>query len=238
MDNAQGETVETEWEVAPGKVMEVPTGAYFRRVDGVGSITPAMDQIKYLENSINRALGLSDVALGQVDAQVAQSGIALAIKFMPTLARLESRDQAGLELLTHMFYDWKAWYSVFERELLTGDIIPVIGDKLPMDRVAKLNELNNMLDRKAISRQFYRDELEKLGYDFPDDIEQQIQDEAEAAFELQMQNMILAAEAQAKNNPDNESSEDDKSSGSTLPSGGNKSNNRNRPNESAGTEAK
>jgi hypothetical protein len=235
-ENAGGELVETDWEVAPGKVMEVPSGAYFRRVDGVGSVTPAMDQIKYLEGSMHSALGLSDVALGQVDAQVAQSGIALAIKFMPTLARLESRDQAGLDLLTHMFYDWKTWHAVFELEPLEGDIVPVIGDKLPMDRTAKLNELNNMLDRKAISKAYYRQELEKLGYDFPDDIEQQIQKEAEAAFELQMQNMILAAEAQAKNNPDNKSSEGD-SSGSTLPSGGNKSNNRDRPNESAGTEA-
>lgn len=237
-EGSGGELVETEWEVAPGKVMEVPQGAYFRRVDGVGSITPAMEQVKYLEDSIHNALGLSDVALGRVDAQVAQSGIALAIKFMPTLARLESRDQAGLEKLTHLFYDWKTWHAVFERETLTGDIVPVIGDKLPMDRVAKLNELNNMLDRKAISKEFYRKELEKLGYDFPDDIEDQIAKEAEAQFELQMQNMIMAAEASAKANPDNGSSGDDKSSGSTLPAKGNKSNNRNRPNESGGTEAK
>lgn len=229
-ETSSGEVVETEWEVAPGKVMEVPSGAYFRRVDGVGSITPAMDQIKYLENSINKALGLSDVALGQVDAQVAQSGIALAIKFLPTLARLESRDQAGLDKLAHMFFDWKVWHGVFEREHLAGDIVPVIGDKLPMDRTAKLNELNNMLDRKAITKQFYRDELEKLGYDFPADMEEQLKKEAQDAFELQMQNMVLAAQAQAK------SSSDD-TEGSTLPSSGNKSNNRNRPNESGGTEA-
>ncbi|MEG2887277.1 MAG: hypothetical protein RR853_09140 [Aurantimicrobium sp.] len=228
-ENADGTLIEGEWEVSPGKVMEVPSGSYFRRVEGVGSVTPAMDQIEYLEKSMFTALGLSDVALGNVDAQVAQSGIALAIKFMPTLARLESRDQAGLDLLTHMFYDWKTWYGVFELDPLEGDIVPVIGDKLPMDRTAKLNELNNMLDRKAISKKFYRDELEKLGYDFPEDIEQQIQNEAEAAFELQMQNMIEAAKAQAGANPD--------SGKTTLPEQGNQSNNRNRPNESGGTEA-
>ncbi|WNO27788.1 portal protein [Microbacterium phage Huwbert] len=228
-EKTDGSIEEGEWEVSPGKVMEVPSGAYFRRVDGVGSVTPAMDQIKYLEGSMHSALGLSDVALGNVDAQVAQSGIALAIKFMPTLARLESRDQAGLDLLTHMFYDWKTWMAVFEQVPLEGDIVPVIGDKLPMDRTAKINELNNMIDRKTIPRSFYRSEMEKLGYKFPADIEAQLEKEAADAFELQMQNMIAAAKAQAGSNPDNGET--------TLPDKGNQSNNRNRPNESGGTEA-
>lgn len=227
-NDVDGNLVETDWEVAPGKVMEVPSGAYFRRVDGVGSITPAIDNIKYLEEKIYRALGLSDVALGDVEATVAQSGIALAIKFLPTLARLESRDQAGLAKLTHLFYDWKTWHGVFEKESLEGDIVPVIGDKLPMDRVAKLNELNNMMDRKIISTQYYRSEMEKLGYEFPDDIQQQIDDEADKAFERQMANMIEAAKHQQNSSGNNE--------GSTLPTK-NRSNNAGRPNESSGTEA-
>jgi hypothetical protein len=86
---------ETDWEVAPGKVMEVPTGSYFRRVEGLGSLKPSMDHINYLESKLREAGGLSDVALGRVDVQTAQSGIALAIKFMPTLAKIEERDQAG-----------------------------------------------------------------------------------------------------------------------------------------------
>lgn len=229
--NQDGQMVETDWEVAPGKVMEVPAGAYFRRVDGVGSITPAIDNIDYLEKKMYRALGLSDVALGDVEATVAQSGIALAIKFLPTLARLESRDQAGLDKLTHLFFDWKTWYEVFEQQVLEGDIVPVIGDKLPQDRVAKLNELNNMRDRKIIPASFYRSEMEKLGYEFPDNIQKLLDDEAEKAFQDQMRAMIEAG------NIANKDSEDDDSSGSTLPSGGNKSNNKNAPNESKGTEA-
>jgi len=228
-DPATGQMVETDWEVAPGKVMEVPSGAYFRRVDGVGSITPAIDNIKYLEEKLYRSLGLTDVALGDVEATVAQSGIALAIKFLPTLARMESRDQAGLDKLTHLFFDWKTWHAVFEKEQLEGDIVPAIGDKLPMDRTAKLNELNNMMDRKIISTQYYRDEMEKLGYVFPKDIQDQIDEEADKAFERQMENMIQAAK--------NQQNSGDESSGTTLPSGGNKSNNKDKPNESAGTEA-
>lgn len=224
---------ETEWQVSPGKVMEVPQGSYFRRVEGVGSITPAVDQITYLENRINTALGLSDVALGKIDAQVAQSGIALAIKFLPTLAKVETRDQAGIDVLTQMFFNWKTWYEIFEHKTLEGDIVPTIGDKLPMDRTARVNELNNMIDRKIITRQYYRDEMESLGYKFPEDIEKDLAKEAENAI-LQARAAMLATK-DTEGGIQNGKSED--TEGSTLPTKGNGSNNQSRPNESSGTEA-
>lgn len=222
---------ETEWEVAPGRVMEVPSGAYFRRVEGVGSITPAIDQIKYLEEKVHEATGLSDIALGKVDAQTASSGIALAIRFMPTLAKMETRDQHGIDILTQMFYDWKTWHAAFELEALEGDIIPVIGDKLPSDRTAKVNELNNMLDRRVISTAYYREQMEELGYTFPSDIEDQIQKDLD-------RNQISnnAQEELDQQTPPVEDSETDSTAGDTLENQ-NSSNNRNRPNESAGTEA-
>jgi hypothetical protein len=224
---------ETDWEVSPGKVMEVPSGSYFRRVEGVTSITPAVDQIDYLENKINRAAGLSDVALGTVEAQVAESGIALAIKFMPTLAKIETRDQAGIDKLTQLFFDWKTWHATFEQEQLEGDIVPTIGDKLPTNSTERVNELNNMFDRKIISKQYYRDEMTKLGYVFPPDIEKQVDDDAEKAM-LQARATMLATkntEGGALNGKSGEAE-------GTLPAAGNRSNNKDRPNESAGTESK
>lgn len=221
--------VETAWEVAPGRVMEVPQGSYFRRVEGVGSITPAVDQINYLEMKMFEAAGLSDVALGKVEAQVASSGIALAIKFMPTLAKLETRDQHGIDILTQLFYNWKTWHAVFEREQLDGDIVPSIGDKLPTDRTAKINELNNMLDRRVISTKFYRDEMEKLGYKFPRNIEDAILDDLKRAQVAKPQSSNEAPQ-------ENEDSEIESTEGNTLEDQ-NASNNRNRPNESSGTEA-
>lgn len=219
---------ETDWEVAPGKVMEVPSGSYFRRIEGVGSITPAKDQIDYLESKIHEATGLSDVALGAVDAQVAASGIALAIKFIPTLAKIEVRDQLGIDILTQLFYDWKTWFEVFEKEPLDGDIIPVIGDKLPTDRVAKLNELNNMMDRKVISTAFYRAQMAELGYKFPSDkiMEKQIEDDLKRSQPIQPQ----ASEVGTDSGTDSGTNKD------TLEQK-NLSNNSDRPNESSGTEA-
>lgn len=222
--NDQG--VETDWEVAPGRVMEVPQGSYFRRVEGVSSITPAKDQIDYIEEKLMTASSLSDVALGKVDAQVAQSGIALAIKFMPTLAKVEDRDKAGIGKLTQMFYDWKTWHAVFEREELDGNIVPTIGEKLPQDRVARTNELNNMLDRKVISTKYYRAEMEKMGYAFPNNIEDEIEEDIDRAKSAAaVQQPVADTSGVGSASPDN-TLEDE-----------NSSNNRNRPNESSGTEA-
>ena len=224
---------EADWEVSPGKVMEVPQGSYFRRVEGVTSITPAVDQIKYLEAKINHAVGLSDVALGTVEAAVAESGIALAIKFMPTMAKIETRDRAGIDKLTQMFFDWKTWHGVFEGQQLEGDIVPAIGEKLPMNSTERVNELNNMFDRKIISKQYYRDEMTKLGYEFPKDIESQVEKDAEQAM-LQARATMLATkdtEGGALNGKSGEAE-------GTLPAAGNRSNNKDRPNESAGTESK
>jgi hypothetical protein len=229
---------EVDWEVAPGKVMEVPTGSYFRRVEGLSTLKPSMDHINYLESKLREAGGLSDVALGRVDVQTAQSGIALAIKFIPTLAKIEERDTAGLGRLKQLFYDWQnCWYPSYEGSLLDGEVIPVIGEKLPQDRVATVNELNNMLDRKVISIQFYRQRMQMLGYEFPDDIQQQIDDEQEKAAE---QAAAFAPPGLQQNAQDAATGKIPPPPGQggngTRPSSGNRSNNKNRPNESKGTE--
>jgi hypothetical protein len=232
---------ETVWEVAPGRVMEVPTGSYFRRVEGVTSITPATDQIDYLEKKMNKAASLSDVALGEVDAQTAQSGIALAIKFQPTLAKIETRDRHIMGKLKQLFFDWKTWVEVFERKTLSGDIIPTIGDKLPTDRVARVNELNNMIDRQLIPKSYYRSEMEKLGYTFPDDIEAELEKESLEAIERARAAYLATAENGAGNGEGGDESSDEgggKPSAPGAPEKKNRSNNRKRPNESAGTEAK
>ena len=189
--------------------MEVPSGSYFRRVEGLTSITPATDQIDYLEGKINEASSLTDVARGEVDVQIAQSGIALAIRFLPTLAKMEQRDLAGVGKLKQLFHDWVIWHEVFEFELLEGEVLVEIGDKLPSNRTERLNELNNMLDRKVISAQYYRDQMQKLGYVFPEEIADQILEEQQAKIEVLPQAL-----------PDT-----------------NQSNNANKVNESNGTEA-
>lgn len=227
------------WEVAPGKVMEVPAGSYFRRVEGVGSITPMMDQIKYLESKMYGATGMTDVALGQVDVQVAQSGIALAIKFMPTLAKIGPRDTAHTEILQQMWHDMQFWFEVYETQALPEVEVTIDKSKLPANRTETLNELNNMYDRKIISRAYYRAEAIKLGYEIPDNMEKEIQEEKEADAKLAalaappgLQDNAEAAAAGKKVITNANGGNND-----NVDNSPNQSNNRNRPNESSGTEA-
>lgn len=224
---------ESDWEITPAKVMEVPSGSYFRRVEGIGSVKPSMDHIEYLESKLREAGGLSDVALGRVDVATAQSGIALAIKFMPTLAKIEERDIAALGKLKQLFFDWKAWMASYESQTFEGEILPTIGDKLPTNRTERVNELNNMLDREVISKQYYRSEMTKMGYVFPTDIEAEIDAEVEKKIAQttppELAENALAAASGDKKVPVN--------NGQRPAPTPNRSNNARKPNESGGTES-
>lgn len=232
---------ETDWEVSPGKVMEVPAGAYFRRVEGVGSITPGLDMIKYLESKAFAASGLTDVALGQVDVQVAQSGIALAIKFMPTLAKVEQRDIGLVELQQQMWHDIDIWFQVWDRSSAPGEVeINIDADKLPKDKVAILNDLNNFLDRRIISRAYYRTQAkEKLGYDIPDNMDEDILKEEEALAKIKALTAPPGLQENAEDAAAGKKVITNANGGNNqaVDNSGNQSNNGSRPNESAGTEA-
>jgi hypothetical protein len=192
-----------------------------------------MDQLKYLEGKMYSAAGLTDVALGQVDVQVAQSGIALAIKFMPTLARIEDRDTAHTELLHQMFHDLLHWFEVYDPTVkMPHPDITIDKSKLPADRVAILNELNNMFDRKIISRKTYRARMADLGYHISDsDEEKQLSKEAKAD---EKRNPVPPPGTQA-----GEQVKTDATGGnnSNVDNAENQSNNQSRTNESSGTEA-
>lgn len=228
------------WEVAPARVMEVPTGSVFARVKGVGSVTPMLDHVKYMQEALFEASGTSDIARGIVDVQVAQSGIALALRFLPTLAKIEERDRSGLDTLRQFWYDWKAWHDEFEgTNFVNTELTVEIGDKLPSDRTATLNELNNMLDRKVISRKHYRREAVSLGYTFPDDIDKEIDAEAQQAFEMAQKTAALTQPAPGQDPGAGKSGVQGRPPGVIgKPAVTNKSNNKARPNESGGTEAK
>jgi hypothetical protein len=231
---------ETDWEVSPGKVMEVPQGSYFRRVEGVGSITPMMDQLEYLEGKMREASALSDVALGRVTVQEAESGIALAIKFMPTLAKIEARDGEGLDTLEQMWFNLRAWFDAYESYSpeFTYDIT-IAESKLPINRDAILNELNNMLDRQVISIAYYRTKMEEFGYEFPSDMDAQIAKEQQE--KLARSQIPGAGATNADGSPANPASNlppgSQPNNGQQSNKQANNSNNQTKTNESSGTES-
>lgn len=232
---------ETDWIVSPGTVWEMPGATMVKRLEGITSVTPVLDHVRYLEESLYQASNTSDVALGRIDAQTAESGIALALKFVPTLAKVEYRDTAGKEVLAQMWFDWKMWVQAYENQTIDQEIIITLGEKLPLNRSKTVEELNNLLDRHVISRKFYRQELTRLlGYNFPDNIEDDIVEEQIAMERARLELNAEFAEEEDDGDPDIEGPGGRKvGSGDTIPKAQrNRSNNKSRVNESSGTEVK
>lgn len=181
--NDDGE--ETDWILGPGRVVQYPPGHSFGRVNGVSSVAPYQEHLGYLEKKLFQATGVSEAAMGIVDVAVAASGISLQLQFQPMVAKTNEKDQEILSVHAQMFHDLAAqWFPAYERLNFEGlKVAPRIGGKIPVDRVAKFSELNNMMDRKIISAEYYRMEATRLGYVFPDNIGEQITDEQMAIAE-------------------------------------------------------
>lgn len=202
----------TDWVISPASVVELGGNYKFDHVKGISTVNPTLDHVKYLTEALFE--GSATFRTSAVDVQLAESGVALAIKFLPTLAKLEQRDWNGTDVLQNLFFDWKFWHKAYEGGDFTDEEISVkLGPKLPENRKEVLNELNNMIDRMIIDRKFYRDQLTKLGgYDFPEDMEERVRREQEELLKLKAPVTDVTVEDSA-------------------------SNNLRRPNESAGTEA-
>lgn len=210
---------ELPWEVAPGVVEELPTGSYFRKVEGINTVTPMQDHLKFLIESMYE--GSSTFRTGSVDVQLAESGVALALRFSPTLAKLESRDLDGVSKLEQFWFDWKLWHAAYEGQDFTEqEVLVTLGQKLPTNRTEVLNELNNMLDRQVIDRVFYREEMKtRLGYEFPEDMSARVLKEQEELTKVRMFESPVNGAAPSSNGSQDRGA-----------------NNSGRPNESSGTE--
>lgn len=173
------------WYIGPGRVISIAPGRNFGRVGGVSSVSSSLDHLNWMWSRMKESAGTPDVAVGTVDVAIAQSGIALALQLSPILALASEKNQVIGDVHAQMFYDIvNGWYPAFEQTTFPDvTATPVFGDPVPVDRRAKLDELNDMLDRKVISAAYYRAEAAKLGYEFPDDIDAQIVSETSAVAE-------------------------------------------------------
>src|SRR6185312_9566561 len=242
---------ELPWNIEPGQVLEVPNGNFMKRIDGVTSVTPSLDAVKYAENKIKEASGISAAAMGDAPPAVASNPMALAVNFLPTASKVQERDLFGIAKLEHIFWMWTQFREAYEGEAWPDglEICVEVGDKLPKDRTERINELNNMLDRDVISIEYYRQEVSLLGYEFPDDIQDQIDAEREKELKYntpagQLGNVpaetaaaAAAAALQGGGDPDQMPAGVNGQKSTTLPPKPNQSNNANKTNESDGTES-
>lgn len=168
--NEDGE--ETEWGIGPGYVVEIDAESEFKRVNGVGSITPMQDHIKYLEDKMFQSSGTPLIAIGKVDASRAESGIALMMEMSPLLAKNEEREGSLLSRMDHMLYDLVTmWLPAFEGTSTEARAVSIVDDPMPQNRKAVLDELLALLGAGAISIAYFQQQIsEKLGFEFPEEM--------------------------------------------------------------------
>lgn len=175
---------ETEWDIGPAKVMELKgtrQEVFFERIQGVGSVIPFQDHLRYLEEQIMSGSGTPDIAVGKVDVQVAESGVALLLQMGPILSKAEKKDTLLIDKHNQMFYDlMHGWAPVYEGLSVsdTATLEAYVGDKLPFNRKQRFDELVAMLINKVIDTQYFRDEMSKIGYEFPADMAERVKTEA------------------------------------------------------------
>jgi hypothetical protein len=158
------------WEIGPASMIELEKDGKLGRVDGVGSVQPIQDHMNFMTNSARESSGVPDIAVGRIDAQAAQSGVALRIEFMPILAKNQEKEEELISKLTHMLHDLLTmWVPAYEQ--ITPPLLqPVVtfGDPIPTDRAATLAEILQMVAAKVVSIEWAQTELaNKLGYVFP-----------------------------------------------------------------------
>jgi len=177
----------TDWVLGPRRVVQLSgTDGSFERVSGVSSVVASQDHIKYLQDMAESTVGISDVALGQVDTQTAESGIALALRMGPILDESTRKDERILSKLTQMFHDLKVWFDVYEGQTFDElvDIIPTVEPKLPVDTDKQITRLQDLYVNGVIGTILYITKLNELGMELgkPEDVmKAQMEEAAERA---------------------------------------------------------
>jgi hypothetical protein len=175
---------EAEWVISPGTVIEVKVGTKFERIAGVGSTAPFQEHLSYLDKSIETSAGLSATAIGNVDASVAASGVALRLDMAPILAQNEEKEVELLGRLDQIFFDLLTmWFPVDGVSVPPGIIVTnQFGDPLPVDREAVIAEMVALATAGIVSKAFAASYLSKrLGYQFPEGMVEEAMAEAALA---------------------------------------------------------
>lgn len=166
------------WVLGPGSVVEGEEGESFQRINGVGSVVPSESHLNWLLSALKQASGTPDIAIGNVDVSVAESGIALSLQMGPLLARAGERETELLAVHDNMLFDLtRMWLPAYEALSQGANVTvqPVVGSGMPVDRKAKIDEIILLLTNALISPEYARYLLtEELGFEFPENMDEDI----------------------------------------------------------------
>jgi hypothetical protein len=152
------------WYIAPGAVLENAKG--LRKVEGLTTMAPYTDHVNRLEGYLGDATGATDAARGRMEVAEAESGVALQLRLAPTLSRAEEKDNIVLDVHRQMFYDLATmWFAAFEEmNLASVSVLPVLGDKLPVNRVAEAELVGGLVLGGILSAASARKYLASKGF--------------------------------------------------------------------------
>ena len=172
---------ETAWGLGPAEVVEVKDGKKFERISGVTTVDPSLNHVRYLQEMAFRTSGASDVAQGQVEVQMAESGIALQLRLGAILDEAKQKNLLIQTRTDNMLFDLRQWFDVYEG-VDFGEFDPMspgsattmildIGKPLPEDEDAWIKTLFQGYNAipAIFSGSFVRAELRRMGRDIPDD---------------------------------------------------------------------
>lgn len=184
--NAQG--VEVDWTIYPGKVIQGAVG--LKKVEGITSVSPYTEHYNRMTEELGLATGATTAATGTVDVQVAESGVALAMRLAPILAIAEEKDQIIEDVMGHLLFNVQRWWQVYEGvDFTEASVEAEFGEKLPRNKASEVDLCVKMMstDPPIMSAATARTYLvEHAGFDF---------DEAEEAMVYAERKAITAAGA-------------------------------------------
>lgn len=168
------------WQLGPGSVIEHEQGEKFNRVSGVASVSPMQEHLNWLMNVVKQSSGTPDIAIGNVDVRVAESGISLQLQMGPLLAKCSEKEAELLAVHDNMFFDLiRMWMPAYE-SMSNGQNVSVdtiVQNAMPIDRAATLKEIIDLATSTPplISPQYAQFLLsERLGFEFPDEMQADI----------------------------------------------------------------
>ena len=166
------------WDIGPSKVVQVGAEGHFGKVSGTSTVAPFQEHMKFMDEQAQQGVGVPDIAIGMVDVQTAESGIALQLKLGPLLAKNAEKELEWLAVHDQMFYDlFKMWLPAYEGIELDVEVNSQCGDPMPENRTARIAELQQLWDMGILPVEKLYLELNELGYDFEDgDFEQAVAD--------------------------------------------------------------
>lgn len=150
------------WDIGPARMIEVAAGSSVGRLDGISSVAPMIDHMKFMLGEVQSGLSIPDVAAGRVEVTVAESGISLQLQLSPLIAHTQEKEGGLIETYDQMFYDLlHGWLPAYEGTSPDTEttMVSVTDDPMPRNRKADIDELIALKNAGVLSAEDVREIL-------------------------------------------------------------------------------